>query len=355
MEGLSKVLSCPVCMELFTPPVLLLSCSHNFCKQCLDLVLVCQNCTHDNGQFCCPVCRKVIYLRGRGTNGLQRNILAENILEKFKEELETLHTKEQKQLAQMCKKHGEIMNLMCLSDEEPICGTCKLFGDHRSHQVAKISDAYAERKGTERRIRELSSSAADTRAMMDAIEESLLSSIRGRVATLKQHLESELSTKLKQLQLVAQELQAPRQLYQQMKALLQHHTSSVQFLHEHKKLKEEMERLMGGSKSPQVPAKDNISTRSYFQKLIKGIDITAFMPPETDQMLVPTARLREAWQASWTQGPLSQEAVEILCKAVSGWVPKSNEEAKLPGNPFYSPSSRSGAQGKEADSRESTV
>ncbi|KAJ8784912.1 hypothetical protein J1605_007798 [Eschrichtius robustus] len=112
MEALGAVLSCPVCMELFSPPVLLLSCSHNFCKQCLELILVCQNCTHGNGQFCCPVCRKVIYLRGRGTNGLQRNILAENILEKFKEELEMLHTKDQNQLAQTCEKHGESVNLV---------------------------------------------------------------------------------------------------------------------------------------------------------------------------------------------------------------------------------------------------
>lgn len=59
MEALGSVLSCPVCLELFTPPVLLLSCSHNFCKQCLELILVCQHCTHVDGQFCCPVCRKV--------------------------------------------------------------------------------------------------------------------------------------------------------------------------------------------------------------------------------------------------------------------------------------------------------
>lgn len=38
------------------------------------------------------------------------------------------------------------VNQMCLRDEEPICGICKLFGDHESHPVAKISDAYAERK-----------------------------------------------------------------------------------------------------------------------------------------------------------------------------------------------------------------
>ncbi|XP_011383085.1 tripartite motif-containing protein 54 [Pteropus vampyrus] len=243
MEALGSVLSCPMCTELFTPPVLFLSCSHNFCKQCLELILVCQDCIHVDGQFCCPVCRKVIYLRGRGTNGLQRNILAENILEMFKEELQTLHTKEQNQLAQMCEKHGEIMNVMCLSDEEPICGMCKLFGDHKSHQVAKISDAYTERKvsfakdiqlvlqksesvaqamqvlpkemltlppqDTEKLIGDLSASADDTRAMIDAFGDSLLSGIKCRIATLKRQLELEHVSKLEKLQLVARKLEAP--------------------------------------------------------------------------------------------------------------------------------------------------
>uniref|UniRef100_A0A8D0E2U9 Zinc finger RING-type eukaryotic domain-containing protein n=1 Tax=Salvator merianae TaxID=96440 RepID=A0A8D0E2U9_SALMN len=33
MEALAQVLSCPVCLELFTPPVLVLSCTHNFCRK----------------------------------------------------------------------------------------------------------------------------------------------------------------------------------------------------------------------------------------------------------------------------------------------------------------------------------
>lgn len=53
------MLSCPVCLELFTPPVLVLVCAHNFCKQCLEKILTIQNCTHVNGHFCCPICRKV--------------------------------------------------------------------------------------------------------------------------------------------------------------------------------------------------------------------------------------------------------------------------------------------------------
>ncbi|XP_069396909.1 tripartite motif-containing protein 54-like [Delphinus delphis] len=354
MEALGAVLSCPVCMELFTPAVLLLSCSHNFCKQCLELILMCQNCTHGNGQFCCPVCRKVIYLRGRGTNGLQRNILAENILEKFKEELEMLHTKEHNQLAQTCEKHGESVNLMCLRDEEPICGICKLFGDHESHPVAKISDAYAERKvsfakdiqlvlqksesaaqavqDTKKFIRELSTSAADTLAMIATIGDSLLRGIKCQIATLKRQLESEHSSKLEKLQLVARELEAPQQIYQQMKMLLQHHANAVQFLHEHKRLRKEMVRLMEGSMSPQIPIKDTISIRRYFKELIRGIDITAFVPPETDQVLASTAGLREAWQAGCaTQGRLSQQVLEdILCKAAQQHFLALTQESRRP-------------------------
>ncbi|XP_032333326.1 tripartite motif-containing protein 54 [Camelus ferus] len=272
---------------------------------------------------------------------------------------------------------------MCLSDEEPICGICKLFGDHESHPVAKISDAYAEKKvsfaediqlvlqkwesteqamqATEKLIRELATSAADTLAMIDAIGDSLLGGIKRRVATLKRQLESEHSSKLEKLQLVARELEAPRQLYQQMKMLLQHHTNAVQFLHEHKRLKAEMERLVEGSVFPHVPTKDAIAIRRYFQELIRGIDITAFVFPETDQVLVSTPGLLEAWQAGCAmQGRLSQQVLEdTLYKALMGSASKPNEEAKLPGNPSHSSSSSSAstssAQRSEVGSRESTV
>lgn len=57
-------------------------------------------------------CFQIIHLRGRGITGLSRNILVESILEKFKYELENLHTKEQKQLSQICQEHGENMSLV---------------------------------------------------------------------------------------------------------------------------------------------------------------------------------------------------------------------------------------------------
>lgn len=146
-----------------------------------------------------------------------------------------------------------------------------------------------------------------------------------------------------------------------MKALLQHHVNAVQFLHEHKRLKAEMKRLMEGSVSPQVPTKDTVSIKCYFQELIKGMDITAFVPPGTDQVLAGSVRLCEAWQMDCAaQGCLSQQTWEdILFKAVSGSMTKSKEEAKRSPNSSYSSSpsstSKSSAQGSEVGSRESTV
>lgn len=216
-------------------------------------------------------------------------------------------------------------------------------------------------KDTQKLIGDLSTSADDTQAMIDTIGDSLLSGIKCRITTLKRQLELEHVSRLEKLQFVARELEAPRQLYQQMKALLKHHVNAVQFLHEHKRLKAEMKRLMEGSVSLQVLSKDTVSIRCYFQELIKGVDITTFVPPDTDQVLPGSVRLCEAWQMGCAaQGHLSQQRWEdILFKAVSGSMTKSNEEAKRFQNSSYSSSpssiSKSSAQGSEVGSRESTV
>lgn len=38
------------------------------------------------------------------------------------------------------------LSQMCLTDDEPICAICKLFGKHEDHNVAKVSEAYSARK-----------------------------------------------------------------------------------------------------------------------------------------------------------------------------------------------------------------
>lgn len=36
MENLEKQLICPICLELFTKPVVILPCQHNLCRKCAN-------------------------------------------------------------------------------------------------------------------------------------------------------------------------------------------------------------------------------------------------------------------------------------------------------------------------------
>ena len=61
MDTLCSELSCPICLEIFTPPILELPCCHNYCKKCVQQTIDAQNSPRNNGQFVCPMCRKVRY------------------------------------------------------------------------------------------------------------------------------------------------------------------------------------------------------------------------------------------------------------------------------------------------------
>ncbi|XP_062977676.1 tripartite motif-containing protein 54-like [Elgaria multicarinata webbii] len=348
MEALGQVLSCPVCLELFTPPVLVLPCTHNFCKKCLEKILIRQNCSHVNGQFSCPMCRKIIHLRGRGIIGLPRNILVESILEKFKYELENLHAKEQNQLSQICEEHGESMNLVCLTDDKPICAICKLFGDHETHNVAKISEVYVERKKRftqdldwmfrqsehaeqarkeiETKINELTYTIADVRVMIEAVGASLLKGIRWRMAELKAKLGKDYSTKVEKLQLAASELQVPRHLYHQMKTLLEQHSNSVHFLQEDKLFRSKVEKLMDGNSLHQETKDYHISVGQYFKDLIKGIHINNYISSNSDEILASSNELPEVFRPECPAFSFSGGIPnEPFCQKVLDFFQKSNE------------------------------
>nr|XP_054762123.1 E3 ubiquitin-protein ligase TRIM31-like [Lytechinus pictus] len=72
-EALKTVISqsteCPVCLSTFNDPKIL-SCSHTFCKTCLDNLLEC----HGNCQIRCPVCRAVTQVPNKDVGKLQVNL-----------------------------------------------------------------------------------------------------------------------------------------------------------------------------------------------------------------------------------------------------------------------------------------
>ncbi|XP_063960421.1 E3 ubiquitin-protein ligase TRIM31-like [Lytechinus pictus] len=79
-EALKTVISqsteCPVCLSTFTDPKIL-SCSHTFCKTCLDNLLEC----HGNCQIRCPVCRAVTQVPNKDVGKLQVNLALKSLIE----------------------------------------------------------------------------------------------------------------------------------------------------------------------------------------------------------------------------------------------------------------------------------
>ncbi|XP_041472659.1 uncharacterized protein LOC121421927 [Lytechinus variegatus] len=74
-----KSTECPVCLSTFTDPKIL-SCSHTFCKTCLDNLLEC----HGNFQIRCPVCRAVTQVPNQDVGKLQVNLALKSLIDDMK-------------------------------------------------------------------------------------------------------------------------------------------------------------------------------------------------------------------------------------------------------------------------------
>uniref|UniRef100_A0A8C6TEP9 Tripartite motif-containing protein 54 n=1 Tax=Neogobius melanostomus TaxID=47308 RepID=A0A8C6TEP9_9GOBI len=150
MDNLEKQLICPICLEMFTKPVVILPCQHNLCRKCSKplsshpgrLLVI-------GGRFRCPTCRHEVVLDRHGVYGLQRNLLVENIIDMFKQESSSSTKPEQvtKEETPMCEVHQEEkINIYCVTHGVPTCSMCKVFGAHKDCEVAPISSIYQTKK-----------------------------------------------------------------------------------------------------------------------------------------------------------------------------------------------------------------
>ncbi|XP_078069083.1 tripartite motif-containing protein 54 isoform X2 [Mustelus asterias] len=164
MDSLEKQLICPICLEMFTKPVVILPCQHNLCRKCANDVFQASNpfwqsrgstTVPSGGRFRCPSCRHEVVLDRHGVYGLQRNLLVENIIDIYKQESSRpLHTKSDQQL--MCEEHEEEkINIYCLTCEAPTCSMCKVFGAHKDCEVAPLQNVYKRQKDNSRSQKQL--------------------------------------------------------------------------------------------------------------------------------------------------------------------------------------------------------
>nr|XP_046228806.1 tripartite motif-containing protein 54 [Scatophagus argus] len=162
MENLEKQLICPVCLEMFSKPVVILPCQHNLCRRCASDIFQSANPLWQSRgsssvavsgcRFRCPSCRHEVVLDRHGVYGLQRNLLVENIIDLYRQQeasrLGDIKPEQQQQQQQlMCDEHEEEkINIYCLSCQTPTCSMCKVFGKHKDCDVAPLSSVYTRKK-----------------------------------------------------------------------------------------------------------------------------------------------------------------------------------------------------------------
>lgn len=154
MESLEKQLSCPICLEIFTKPVVILPCQHNLCRGCASDLYDSRNpYRFSGGVFRCPTCRFEVVLDRHGVHGLQRNLLVENIIDLYKQQKEGGATtaapvKPNVSTEPLCEEHKEEkINIYCVTHQVPTCSMCKVFGQHKDCEVSPLASVYQAQKG----------------------------------------------------------------------------------------------------------------------------------------------------------------------------------------------------------------
>ncbi|XP_029900696.1 nuclear factor 7, ovary-like [Myripristis murdjan] len=119
-------LCCPVCHDIFKDPVIL-SCSHSFCKACLQSWWT-EKPTRD-----CPVCQ-----RRSSKSDPPCNLVLKNLCEAF------LLQRDQRDSAGselLCSLHSEKLRLFCLDHQQPVCVVCRDSEKHTDHKFRPIDEA----------------------------------------------------------------------------------------------------------------------------------------------------------------------------------------------------------------------
>ncbi|KAM9361350.1 E3 ubiquitin-protein ligase TRIM39-like [Symphorus nematophorus] len=126
-----KNLSCPVCQDIFTDPVVL-PCSDTFCKACL------QKWWTEKQENECPIC---------GVKSLQKELPVSSLLKSLCEAF--LLERDQKNSVKaeaLCSLHFEKLKLFCLDHQQPVCVVCLHSKTHKKHSFRPIDEAAEDHK-----------------------------------------------------------------------------------------------------------------------------------------------------------------------------------------------------------------
>ncbi|XP_078518374.1 E3 ubiquitin/ISG15 ligase TRIM25-like isoform X2 [Lissotriton helveticus] len=204
-------LNCSICLTLYQDPVRL-SCGHDFCKSCIRNTWDHQKLS---GLFRCPDCSKTFhnrphlrrnwklsnmvnfyrYTRVKKETGPELSctyclglqspamklclqcemLLCEKHLRKHNERAAHVLADPATPLeSRRCPSHGELLSYYCVEENEYLCVSCCLLGQHRNHKIHLLSEASDKNKSMLRAtIQKLSAWRDDTKQRIDQLMESV--------------------------------------------------------------------------------------------------------------------------------------------------------------------------------------
>ncbi|XP_027722623.1 probable E3 ubiquitin-protein ligase TRIML1 [Vombatus ursinus] len=125
---LKHELTCAICLDYFTEPVLV-PCGHTFCKACL---LRCWEEAATRG--ICPECKAV-----NESRRFIANLDVENLTLTGK--LIRPHLLQMVRGPSFCKEHQQVQELFCEDDQRLLCNTCFSSKEHMFHKVSLLKKA----------------------------------------------------------------------------------------------------------------------------------------------------------------------------------------------------------------------
>ena len=138
LHKLEELLTCPVCLDLFTNPKTL-PCVHSFCQECLKGLPQNREARGDTYYLSCPTCRQHTKVPREGVGVFPVAFY----VNKIKEAIQDLKNNAPNPQQVTCNNHDQPLDMFCVTCEKVICHYCAVH-THGGHKHALVSDCYPE-------------------------------------------------------------------------------------------------------------------------------------------------------------------------------------------------------------------
>uniref|UniRef100_A0A671MGK7 Tripartite motif containing 35-12 n=1 Tax=Sinocyclocheilus anshuiensis TaxID=1608454 RepID=A0A671MGK7_9TELE len=206
---LEDELSCPVCCEIFTDPVVL-KCSHSFCRLCLQAFWNKKAAKRE-----CPVCRRKCSLTEPTVSLALKNVcdaIAQELKGQASARVGSYSANGASKPEALCATHGEGLKLFCQYDEEVLCCVCQTSKKHQGHSVCPLEEAANDLKvmmyyiSSFKKLFSKQQTEKQIHKEFEELRQFLLKEEAARIAVLAEEEETKKQTMKKKTDIIARDI-----------------------------------------------------------------------------------------------------------------------------------------------------